>query len=216
MGAFAFSYRPHYRFNSTLETMLSAAHTALPTNSPETREPALGRRQLLKAGAWGAPALVMTAAAPAASASHPDGPQLKFENFGPYLDQDQGQYVGVILNGRVFVDYAAPSQPVGNVTVTISLPAALFSTTSTVTFLSGSGSNWAKVGSGVLQGSVVTFTFISALNLTTTGPSDTGTYNVSFSSIEILAPGTIAVGGIALAPHAKSLAGELTITVPSS
>lgn len=187
----------------------------------------LNRRQVLKAAAWAAPVIVLATAAPAAAASlpggpgDPQGPPLRFDNFDSFFTDDgAGHRNGVILDGEVSVTYdnSGPGftgYPVGNVTMTVALPTAWFSAASVVTYYENSGARWTQIGTGVVQGAVVRFSFLSVANLTTTGPLNTGNLTLGFSSTVILPPGTVFdVGGYVVAPHGQPLAGTRTLTVP--
>lgn len=181
----------------------------------------LDRRQLLKAGAWAAPVIVLAAAVPAASASDPNGRTLHFNSFGSYFTDDgAGHRNGVILNGQISVAYdntgpGYTGYPVGNVTMMVYLPKDWFATGSTVTLYAGSSSRWTQSGGGVVVGNSVRFTFISVANVNTIDPLTTGNLTVGFSSIGILPSGTtITVAGTASAPQARTLSGERELTVP--
>ena len=102
-----------------------------------------------------------------------------------------------------------------NVTMTMTLPAQWFSPTSVVRFYAGSENRWTQVGSGVQTGDVVIFRFISVANLTTTGPTDTGNLTIGLSSSSLLpSRSAMTLNGLAVAPSAKPLSGDRTITVP--
>lgn len=188
-----------------------------PTGSPER---GIDRRQLLKAGAWAAPVLLVTVAAPAASASNEQGAQLIFENFTPYFSDDgAGHRTGITVNTGVRVGYdnSGPGYTgfdVGNVSLRIELPAAWFTTASTVTILAGA---WTQMGTPSVSGDVVRFVFTSGQHLTTTGPLSTGNVQVNFSSNGILPPGTtISVRGIASAVNGRAaIGGPIERTVPN-
>lgn len=128
--------------------------------------PGIDRRQLLTAGVWAAPVIVLATAAPAAAAS-PLPSSLVFNDLGAWIVPGPSGTVLGQIDGTtsVRVEYAQGAEHVTSMTVVITVSAieGLVATTPTVK-PSSSGGTWEGV-SGVVSGesTVYTFTWVGEL-----------------------------------------------------
>ncbi|WP_426323938.1 hypothetical protein [Microbacterium sp. E-13] len=127
----------------------------------------VSRRQLVKAGAWAAPAIVMTTAAPAHAASGPAPVaelQLGFES--PSLFYAWGANSADGIGGKLKVTLAATTGAgsSGAITVQVALDAAGLSTAAPTVSGAGWSSSAGEAGSGANAGKTIyTFTYAPGL-----------------------------------------------------
>ena len=163
--------------------------------SPLEERRTLDRRQLLKAGAWAAPVLVLATAAPAAAASTPDPapaqPAVDIDVYTFAQDNfetrstDAGNLTLAMRGHTCFNVRWNATNPVTALTLTITTPAAgLLEQTPIVE----SGDGW-KAVSAARQGASMTYTFVFAGNVAANAPSPLLSYR-------FVADGVTPVGSI--------------------
>lgn len=124
----------------------------------------LDRRQLLKAGVWAAPVLVLTTAVPASAASvTPTDVILRFTHAYAFYAWDAGHKTGLTVTTKVEADSQMGTSTT-SVTLVFTVEALGLSTTAAPSIATG-GPAWTSTGPAVANGSSLVFTFLWAGNI---------------------------------------------------
>jgi hypothetical protein len=120
----------------------------------------MNRRDLMRAGAWAAPAVLIAAATPQASAS--GDATLAFNNATVWIASESGTPVGISGTTSFRVDYS----PTANTVTSAALILTMNATGMLLTPVATSGAGWVGPESGVLDGNgSISYTFAWAGSL---------------------------------------------------
>ena len=126
----------------------------------------IDRRQLLRAGAWAAPALILATAAPAAAAQSGTGPTtITVSNPNAWMvavyQGNSAKSAGAQGTLQIEKQWAPSATSVGPFTIVITVPRNRGFDAATPTVRSGSAPGWTAV-SGVVSGLSVVYTFLNS------------------------------------------------------
>lgn len=124
---------------------------------PEDAQAGVGRRQLLKAGAWAAPVVVLAAAVPAASASPQGQGQIGFTNITGWIVTAGPNLTAIAGTTQFQAAWSDDAKTITSATVVITLPAAGM-VAAAPTVVAGN-SEW-TAGTGTISGADAVYEFV--------------------------------------------------------